>query len=150
MPVIAEDLRGIDGQRLDPALVEGKALLIVNVASNCGLTPKYEGLERLQARFGDAGRRDRRPVPSSDDARRSSDHGRDRARAVVTTASATVKASEVRLGDRVRARSGTELTVTRIDKGFMGNPDMLALDSDEQWLKVPVLREGDVELIQRV
>jgi hypothetical protein len=68
----------------------------------------------------------------------------------VTTASATVKASEVRLGDRVRARSGTELTVTRIDKGFMGNPDMLALDSDEQWLKVPVLREGDVELIQRV
>jgi hypothetical protein len=32
----------------------------------------------------------------------------------------------------------------------MGNPDMLALDSDEQWLKVPVLREGDVELIQRV
>ena len=68
----------------------------------------------------------------------------------MTTASATVKASEVRLGDRVRARSGTELTVTRIDKGFMGNPDMLALDSDEQWLKVPVLREGDVELIQRV
>jgi glutathione peroxidase len=53
--VILEDLRGIDGQRLDPALVEGKALLVVNVASKCGLTPQYEGLERLQARFGDAG-----------------------------------------------------------------------------------------------
>ena len=55
MPVIIEGLRGIDGQRLDPVLVEGKALLVVNVASKCGLTPQYEGLERLQARFGDAG-----------------------------------------------------------------------------------------------
>jgi hypothetical protein len=69
----------------------------------------------------------------------------------MTTASATVKASEVRLGDRVRARSGTELTVTRIDEGFMGNPDMLAFveDSDEQWFKMPALRDGDVELLQR-
>jgi hypothetical protein len=69
----------------------------------------------------------------------------------MTTASATVKASEVRLGDRVRARSGTELTVTRIDEGFMGNPDMLAFveDSDEQWFKMPALRDGDVELVQR-
>jgi hypothetical protein len=69
----------------------------------------------------------------------------------MTTASATVKASEVRLGDRVRARSGNELTVTRIDEGFMGNPDMLAFveDSDEQWFKMPALRDGDVELLQR-
>jgi hypothetical protein len=69
----------------------------------------------------------------------------------MTTASATVKASEVRLGDRVRARSGTELTVTRIDEGFMGNPEMLAFveDSDEQWFKMPALRDGDVELLQR-
>ena len=69
----------------------------------------------------------------------------------MTTASATVKASEVRLGDRVRARSGTELTVTRIDEGFMGNPDMLAFveDSDEQWFKMPALRDGDIELLQR-
>ena len=27
-------------------------MLIVNVASKCGLTPQYEGLERLQQRFG--------------------------------------------------------------------------------------------------
>ena len=69
----------------------------------------------------------------------------------MTTASATAKASEVRLGDRVRARSGTELTVTRIDEGFMGNPEMLAFveDSDEQWFKMPALRDGDVELLQR-
>ena len=31
---------------------DGKAVLVVNVASKCGLTPQYEGLERLQKRFG--------------------------------------------------------------------------------------------------
>jgi glutathione peroxidase len=33
----------------------GKTLLIVNVASKCGLTPQYTGLERLQERFADQG-----------------------------------------------------------------------------------------------
>ncbi len=33
----------------------GVATLVVNVASKCGLTPQYEGLERLQARFADRG-----------------------------------------------------------------------------------------------
>jgi glutathione peroxidase len=33
----------------------GKTLLVVNVASKCGLTPQYEGLERLHERFGDQG-----------------------------------------------------------------------------------------------
>jgi hypothetical protein len=69
----------------------------------------------------------------------------------MTTAPATVKASEVRVGDRVRARSGTELIVNRIDEAFMGNPDMLAFveDSEEQWFKMPAPRDGDVELVQR-
>jgi glutathione peroxidase len=31
----------------------GVATLVVNVASRCGLTPQYEGLERLQKRFAD-------------------------------------------------------------------------------------------------
>jgi glutathione peroxidase len=42
----------------DPASVgdyRGKALLVVNVASKCGLTPQYEGLERLQKTYGDRG-----------------------------------------------------------------------------------------------
>jgi glutathione peroxidase len=34
---------------------EGKTLLLVNVASKCGLTPQYEGLERLQRTYGDRG-----------------------------------------------------------------------------------------------
>src|SRR5580692_2983209 len=34
---------------------KGKALLLVNVASKCGLTPQYEGLERLQKTYGDRG-----------------------------------------------------------------------------------------------
>jgi glutathione peroxidase len=50
--LIADGLTGIDGRRIDPALLDGKAVLVVNVASRCGLTPQYEGLERLQERYG--------------------------------------------------------------------------------------------------
>jgi hypothetical protein len=69
----------------------------------------------------------------------------------VTVVPVTVSATEVRLGDRLRARSGAELTVTRIDTEFMGRADMLAFveDSEEQWFKMPALRDGDVELIGR-
>ena len=49
------DLAGIDGEPLDQAALDGKAVLVVNVASRCGLTPQYAGLERLQARYGPAG-----------------------------------------------------------------------------------------------
>jgi glutathione peroxidase len=37
------------------AQFKGKALLLVNVASKCGLTPQYEGLERLQKTYADRG-----------------------------------------------------------------------------------------------
>jgi glutathione peroxidase len=33
----------------------GQAVLLVNVASRCGLTPQYAGLERLQKTYGDRG-----------------------------------------------------------------------------------------------
>ncbi len=63
----------------------------------------------------------------------------------------TVKASDVRIGDRVRTRTGLELTVTRIDHGLLGRPDFLSFveDSDEQWLKMPAPHDGDVELVSR-
>ncbi len=46
------DLTSIDGEPIAADTLSHKALLIVNVASRCGLTPQYEGLERLQKRFG--------------------------------------------------------------------------------------------------
>src|SRR5579863_3181946 len=45
----------IDGENLDLASLKGKAVLVVNVASRCGLTPQYEGLQRLQERYADRG-----------------------------------------------------------------------------------------------
>ncbi len=34
---------------------KGKAVLVVNVASKCGLTPQYEGLENLQKKYASRG-----------------------------------------------------------------------------------------------
>jgi glutathione peroxidase len=45
-------LQGGDAKLGDYA---GKTLLLVNVASKCGLTPQYEGLERLQKNYADRG-----------------------------------------------------------------------------------------------
>ncbi|WNI17968.1 glutathione peroxidase [Actinacidiphila sp. ITFR-21] len=48
-------LHTIDGTPTTLGDHRGKALLVVNVASKCGLTPQYEGLERLQQRYADRG-----------------------------------------------------------------------------------------------
>ncbi len=50
-----KDLRQLDGEPLGGEQLDGKAVLVVNVASKCGLTPQYEGLERLQRTYGDRG-----------------------------------------------------------------------------------------------
>jgi hypothetical protein len=63
----------------------------------------------------------------------------------------TIKSTEVRIGDRLRTRTGQELSVTRIDESFMGRAEMLAFveDSETQWFKMPAPRDGDVLLVHR-
>jgi glutathione peroxidase len=57
MPTALETIpvQTIDGRPSSLAQHAGKVRLIVNVASKCGLTPQYEGLEALHRRFSERG-----------------------------------------------------------------------------------------------
>ena len=48
-------IANLDGTAADLHAFDDSAVLVVNVASKCGLTPQYEGLERLQKRYADRG-----------------------------------------------------------------------------------------------
>jgi len=48
-------VKDLDGNEVSLDKYKGKPAIVVNVASKCGLTPQYEGLERLQSRFADQG-----------------------------------------------------------------------------------------------
>lgn len=49
------ELTMLDGRKTTFAEFDGKTVLVVNVASRCGLTPQYEALEALQKKYADKG-----------------------------------------------------------------------------------------------
>jgi len=56
MPSVYElEAKTIDGAQQSLGAYKGKTLLIVNVASKCGFTPQYSGLEALYRKFKDKG-----------------------------------------------------------------------------------------------
>jgi glutathione peroxidase len=55
MTIYDQKINTLEGEPADLSQYEGKALLMVNVASKCGLTPQYEGLEQLHEKYGSRG-----------------------------------------------------------------------------------------------
>ena len=228
------ELGGLDGSQLDLDALAGHTVLVVNVASRCGLTPQYAGLERLQGRYRDGGfsvlgipcNQFANQEPEAEDQIRTfcsttygttfpisekvdvngphrhplyeqlvetpdgdgragdvdwnfekflvSPRGEVVARfrpgvdpeseevvdAIERLLSGsgvraedweTAPASEVQPGDRVRAHQDLELTVTRIERPFLGRDEMLAfIDSSQAgWLKVPVMADAAVQVQRR-
>jgi glutathione peroxidase len=55
MTLFDVEIGSLQGGSADLAQYQGKAVLVVNVASRCGLTPQYAGLERLQETYAEKG-----------------------------------------------------------------------------------------------
>ena len=55
MSVFDVEIDALSGDPAQLAQYKGKAVLVVNVASRCGLTPQYAALEKLQQRYGSRG-----------------------------------------------------------------------------------------------
>jgi glutathione peroxidase len=47
--------RSLQGKEISMEAYKGKVILVVNTASKCGLTPQYEGLEKLNQNYKDKG-----------------------------------------------------------------------------------------------
>lgn len=55
MTIYDAPIKTLDGEPSSLDRFRGQTVLIVNVASKCGLTPQYEGLEALQRAYGERG-----------------------------------------------------------------------------------------------
>jgi glutathione peroxidase len=53
--ILSIPVKKIDGTETTLGEFSGKTLLVVNVASKCGLTPQYEGLEKIYETYRDRG-----------------------------------------------------------------------------------------------
>jgi len=54
-PLLKIKMKGLDGKDLDLSKFQGKVLLIVNVASECGHTPQYKAMQALHDKYGKDG-----------------------------------------------------------------------------------------------
>jgi glutathione peroxidase len=54
-PVLNFSMKRLSGKEVSLSQYQGKVLLVVNVASQCGLTPQYAGLESLSKKYGSQG-----------------------------------------------------------------------------------------------
>jgi len=55
MTILDAKINTLEGAPADLSAYQGKALLVVNVASKCGLTPQYEGLQKLHEQYSARG-----------------------------------------------------------------------------------------------
>lgn len=54
-PVLDFEMESLTGKKVDLSKYQGQAVLFVNVASRCGYTPQYEGLQALYEKYKDQG-----------------------------------------------------------------------------------------------